>query len=74
MKPSAVVVSPVEAGFANKQTEVNASAKDATTSEVSAACTVQRGCLQAYFGDFAQCGLRPKLGTRGAEQGKPEGT
>ena len=30
-----------KAGFASTQTEVNASAKDTTTSEVSAVCTVR---------------------------------
>ena len=38
---SADVTSPSKAGFASTQTEVNASAKDTTTSEVSAVCTVR---------------------------------
>ena len=40
-KPSVAVASPSKAGFASTQTEVNASAKDTTTSEVSAVCTVR---------------------------------
>ena len=39
--PSFAVASPSKAGFASTQTEVNTSAKDTTTSEVSAVCTVR---------------------------------
>ena len=51
VKPSAVVMSPVEAGFASMQTEANASAKDATASEVSVACTANctEGIPECHF-------------------------
>ena len=73
--PSAAVTSPGKAGSASTLTEVYASAKDATTSEVSAACTASctEGYLKASSRDGGRCGPQPNLTPQGAEKGKPKG-
>ena len=65
MRPSADVTSPDKAGSASTRTEVNASAKNATTSEVSAVCTVHCtvGVPESQFSGWRPVWLTANLDT-----------
>ena len=76
MRPSADVTSPGKAGSTSTLIEVNASAKDATTSEVSAVCTVhcKVEVLESQFSGWRPVWLTANLGTaRCHERKNPKG-
>ena len=74
VRPSVAVRSPGIAGFASTQTEVSASAKDATTSEFSAVCTdhCTEGMPESQFLGWRPVWLTANLDTASCQERKTQ--